>query len=316
MDYVIYITIALVLCFYILPSVIIITPGKRAKVLETLGKPHKNARMPGFSVKLPWPITSVVGTINLQLQEIGADVSVKTKDNAFMTLPVKVQYRASSDPSGAVKAHYELEDPEEQIKSYVLNNVRQTASGMDMIDLYQNRDAIETQVQETLQERFLKFGYSIENVLVDEPQPSVEVRDAFNRVIASQREKEAAENIAEARRIELVGIARAEKESKKLQGEGVAEMREAISRGMNAAMAELMSAGLTPDQALDLLMDTNRLDTLGGAAQHGNMVLVDMQTAQPMANTIAALKAVEGGVSPKKKTAVARAKKSEDGPWE
>ncbi len=318
MGYAIWIGVTVVVCFYILPSVIIITPGKRAKILETLGKPHRTARMPGFSVKLPWPLTAVVGTINLQLQEIGADVSVKTKDNAFMTLPVKVQYRASSEPEGAVKAHYELEDPEEQIKSYVLNNVRQTASSMDMIDLYQNRDAIEKQVRDTLQERFAKFGYIIENVLVDEPQPSVEVRDAFNRVIASQREKEAAENIAEAKRIELVGIAKAEKESKKLQGEGIAEMREAISRGMSAAMNELVNAGLNADQALGLLMDTNRLDTLGGAAQHGNMVLMDMNGGNRIAETMAAVASVDGVQNAPVKKALKKAttkKKSEDGPW-
>ena len=273
---------------------IIIVPGKRAKILETFGKPHDRARLPGLSFKLPWPITHVVGTVNLQLQEIGADVSVKTKDNAFMTLPVKVQYRASSDPLGAVKAHYELEDSEQQITSYVLNNVRQTAASMDMIDLYQNRDDIENQVQAALQERFSRFGFIIENVLVDEPQPSVEVRDAFNRVIASIREKEAAENIAEAKRIELVGVARAEKESKKLQGEGIAEMREAIATGMKQAMNTLKGAGLNETQALSLLMDTNRLDTLGSAATHGNMVLVDMQSgSSTLSDTITAVKVAQ-----------------------
>lgn len=290
LTYIIYIAAALLAL-----TCIVIVPGKRAKILETFGKPHDRAFMPGLNFKLPWPITHVVGTVNLQLQEIGADVSVKTKDNAFMTLPVKVQYRASSDPQGAVKAHYELEDSEQQITSYVLNNVRQTAAGMDMVDLYQNRDDIENQVQTALQERFHRFGFSIENVLVDEPQPSTEVRDAFNRVIASIREKEAAENIAEAKRIELVGVARAEKESKKLQGEGIAEMREAIANGMKQAMTTLKDAGLNETQALSLLMDTNRLDTLGSAATHGNMILVDMQSgSHSLSDTITAVKAATG----------------------
>lgn len=276
----------------IIGSVIIIVPGKRAKILETFGKPHEKAMLSGLNFKFPWPISRVVGIVNLQLQEVGADVSVKTKDNAFMTLPVKVQYKASNDPVGAVKAHYELENSEQQIQSYVLNNVRQTAATMDMIDLYQNRDMIETQVQEALTDRFTKFGFMIENVLVDEPQPSPEVRNAFNRVIASKRDKEAAENIAESRRIELVGVAKAEKESKKLQGEGIAQMREAIANGMKEAMDTLGKSGLTREQSLSLLMDTNRLDTLGSAATHGNMVLVDMKSGvENLAETISAVKA-------------------------
>lgn len=274
-------------------SIIVITPGKRASIIERFGRPLARAKMSGLTFKLPWPIDILVAQVNLQLQEISADVSVKTSDNAFMLLPVKAQYRASSEPEGAVRAYYELEDPEQQITSYVLNNVRQSASGMTMIDLYQNRDAIEEQVQEALQERFIRYGYSIENVLIDEPQPSVEVRDAFNRVIASEREKEAAQNIADAKRIELVGVAQAESESKKLQGEGIANMRKAIAVGMEAAMKTLTNSGLNEQEALHLLMDTNRLDTISTAAAHGNLVLADMQDSTHFMNTIGAIRASE-----------------------
>lgn len=282
--------IALIVGLFIGKTVPVITPGKRAKIIERLGKPLSNSRMPGFSMKMPWPIDRVVGIVNLQLQEIGKDVSVKTRDNAFMTLPVKVQFRASNDSVGAVRAHYELENPEQQITSYVLNSARQTASGMDMVELYQNRDAIEKQVQDALQEQFAQYGYSIENVLVDEPEPHPEVRDAFNRVIASHRAKEAAQNIADAKRIELVGIAQAEKESKKLQGEGIADMRDAIAHGMEQALQKL-SGVMSQEQALALLMDTNRLDTLGSAAAHGNMILIDMQGGAEFAKSVAAVRA-------------------------
>ncbi len=278
------------LCLVVFATMIVVTPGKHAKVIERFGRPLDNARLPGLSLKLPWPIDTVVAAVNLQLQEIGADVSVKTKDNAFMTLPVKVQYRASSEAAGAVRAHYELENPEQQITSYVLNNARQTASGMTMIDLYQNRDAIEAQVQEALEEQFVQYGYSIENVLIDEPQPSQEVREAFNRVIASEREKEAAQNIADAKRIELVGVALAEKESKKLQGQGMREMRDEIAQGLEEAVNKLTGV-ITAEQAMALLMDTNRLDTLGSAAAHGNLVLVDMKGGDDLAKTIAAVRA-------------------------
>jgi regulator of protease activity HflC (stomatin/prohibitin superfamily) len=276
-------------------NMIVITPGKRAKIIERLGAPLKRARKSGLSIKLPWPIDRIVGTVNLQLQEASADVSVKTDDNAFMTLPVKVQYRASNDPEGAVRAHYELENPEQQIKSYVLNNVKSTASEMEMIALYKNRDAIEKQVQSALQGQFEKYGYIIENVLVDEPQPSNEVQDAFNRVIASKREMEAAQNIADAERIKLVGVAQAGKESKKLQGEGVAEMREAIAKGMDKAIKTLSSAGLSEQESLMLLMDTNRLDTISSAAAHGNIVLIDMHKGgEDLTTTIAAIQASKG----------------------
>ncbi len=267
--------IVLLIAVVLLPSMVYVVKGKTAAILETFGRPHTNAVFPGLHVKMPWPITTIVSRVNLQLQEIHADVSVKTSDNAFMMLPVKVQYKASDDAAGAVKAHYELEAPEKQITSYVLNNVRQTASGMEMTELYANRDAVESQVQTALSEQFARFGYSIENVLVDEPQPSVEVRDAFNKVIASKRLMEAARNEAEAARIKLVGAAQAEAESKKLQGEGMAEMRTAIARGLEEAMETMKKAGLQNEVAIQFLTDTNRLDTITSAASHGNTIIID-----------------------------------------
>jgi regulator of protease activity HflC (stomatin/prohibitin superfamily) len=276
---------------WLLFSMIYIVRGKTAVVLETFGKPHRHAKLPGLKLKAPWPITAIRARVNLQLQEIEANVSVKTKDNAFMTLPVKVQYRASDNPEGAVKAHYELENPEQQITSYILNNVRQTASGMDMIALYANRDEMETKVAETLSERFQRFGFIIENVLVDEPQPSQEVRDAFNKVIASHRLKEAAENEAEAARIKLVGVAKAEQESKKLQGEGMAQMREAVAQGLKESMETMKAAGLSPEQSMEFLNETNRLDTITNAAAHGNMVIVDTRGGNSFVDTVGAVKA-------------------------
>ncbi len=275
------------------PSMVYIVRGKTAAILETFGRPHKVAVFPGLHIKMPWPITAVIARVNLQIQEIHADVSVKTSDNAFMTLPVKVQYRASDDMFGAVKAHYELEAPEKQITSYVLNNVRQTASGMEMTDLYANRDNVEQQVQVALSEQFARFGYIIENVLVDEPQPSAEVRDAFNQVIASKRLMEAARNEAEAQRIKLVGAAQAEAESKKLQGEGMAQMRTAIARGLEEAMETMQKAGLQSDVAIQFLTDTNRLDTITSAASHGNTIIIDAGANRELAGMAAMLESVQ-----------------------
>lgn len=285
--------IILIIVLLLAPSMIYIVKGKTAVILETFGRPHQQAVFPGLRVKWPWPITAIVARVNLQLQEIHADVSVKTSDNAFMTLPVKVQYRASDDGVGAVKAHYELEAPEKQISSYVLNNVRQTASGMEMTELYANRDSVEQQVQNVLSEQFARFGYIIENVLVDEPQPSTEVRDAFNKVIASKRLMEAARNEAEAERIKLVGAAQAEAESKKLQGEGMAEMREAIAKGLEGAMKTMEKAGLNSERAVQFLTDTNRIDAITTAASHGNTIIIDAGANRDMASTAALLDSIK-----------------------
>lgn len=285
--------VVIVLGLIFLKTMLFTVSGKQAAILETFGKPHARAKMAGLRFKLPWPITVIVDDVNLQIQELIQDISVKTSDNAFVTLPVKVQYRASDDPAGAVKAHYELDNPEQQILSYVLNNVRQTASGLTMDELYKNRNAMEEKVQTELTERFTRFGYVIENVLVDQPQPSEEVEAAFNKVIASQRLKEAATNEADAIKVRLIGAAEAEKASKKLQGEGMAAMREAIATGLEKSMETMKKVGLSENESIAFLTETNRLDTITNAAAHGNMIIVDTRSGSAMTEILAGVKATQ-----------------------
>jgi regulator of protease activity HflC (stomatin/prohibitin superfamily) len=224
-------------------------------------------------------VQSIAGQVNLQLQEIKTNVAVKTSDNVFLGLPVAVQYRADDHPEGTVKAFYELMEPQEQISSFILNNVRQSAAKMTLEELFQNRDKLQQVVLEELASRFSAYGYIIEAVLVDQPQPSEEVQASFNRVIASQRLLDAAKNEGEAVRIKLVKSAEAEAESKKLQGEGIANMRKAIAEGIQESMSKIKKAApqLDDSEVLAFLTDTNRLDTISGAAGFGNLIVVDMQ---------------------------------------
>jgi regulator of protease activity HflC (stomatin/prohibitin superfamily) len=287
-------SLGFIVCVIILKvifSCAFVVRGKQAAILETLGKPHRTAKLAGLHWKMPWPITIIRSHIKLQLFELAHNISVKTRDNAFVTLPVKVQYRASSEPEGAVKAYYELYDPKEQIASYVLKDVRQTAAGMDMEALYDSRDELEHKVIEMLRDRFDNLGYIVENVLIDQPQPSEEVRNSFNRVIASVRLREAAQNEAEAEKSRILGRARAEAESKRLQGEGMAQMREAVAKGLEASMKTIIDAGLAPSEAIAFLTDTNRLDTISQAAMHHNLIIIDSRQGSDLARTVAAVKA-------------------------
>lgn len=262
----------LVWCF----SGVLIVRGKTAAIVEFLGKPLQWAKMPGLHLILPWPLMTVAGRVDLRLRELRASVSVKTKDNAFVELPVATQFRAKNSGTDAVRAFYELADPEQQIKSYILNIVRQAASNMDLSDLYTNRDNIASSVENALSERFNSYGYLIEAVLVDEPQPSREVQASFNRVIAAARELEAAKLEANAERTRLIGVAEAEAESKRLQGQGIAQQRTEIAKGLKEAVDTFKEALPEADYSLliGIMMMTNQLDTISNAAQHPSTTIL------------------------------------------
>ena len=149
-----------------LKSSIVIVRQKQVALVERLGK-YAGSLEPGIGFKLPAPISVVVKHVSTQQQQIQHNVEVKTKDNAFVTFPVSIQYVVTD----AAKAYYELSKPTEQIASYVLNTVRSMVAKMALEELYTAQNEIAQKVQETLQENMGNFGYKIVTVLVDQPMP-------------------------------------------------------------------------------------------------------------------------------------------------
>jgi len=227
-DTMIWAVVALLVFLALLPSMIVITRQQNVRLIETFGR-FSSVRGAGLSFKLPWPIQTATGNFSLRVREIAEDVGVKSADNAFVVVPIRVQFAVK--PGGERDAYYRLDDPVSQIRSYVVNQVRSTASLMTFDDLFRSRDAFESDVERTLADRMSEFGFTIENVLVDDPQPSVELREAFDRVIAAQRLKEAATNEGEALRIKAVAAAQAEGESLRIKGEAYAAFRGIIAEG-------------------------------------------------------------------------------------
>ncbi|KMQ83476.1 spfh band 7 phb domain protein [Lasius niger] len=260
-------------------SCLVVTQNKTIKVLETFGK-YSGLRHPGLSFKLPTPIQRVAHIVPMNVMEIKTMLDLKTSDNLFINYPITVQYQVS-DP---VAASYELENPREQILSYISNLVRSEVGRKTFLELYVLRNEIQEVVQETLGEQVHAFGFKIIAVLVNEPIPSDEVQRSYNSVTASERQKEAAKNIAEARRIELVAEAQAQKESKKLQGEGIAEQREAIARGFKEATEMTAKAlGISNEMAVLMILQLNKFDTLRDAANgHGTVLITDGSTGSQM----------------------------------
>ncbi|MBQ1204153.1 MAG: hypothetical protein IIX61_10255, partial [Loktanella sp.] len=145
----------------ILASTVVITRQQNVRLIETFGR-FSSIRSAGLSFKLPWPIQTAGENFSLKIQELAEDVNVKSKDNAFVSVPIRVQYRVNE--ATAQDAFYKLANAADQIRSYVVNQVRSTASGMSFNDLFQSRNTFEKDVASTLTERMGEFGFRIENV--------------------------------------------------------------------------------------------------------------------------------------------------------
>ena len=272
-----------VLLLIALFGTLFIVKQQSVKVIERLGK-FKKIATAGLHWKIPF-IDRIVSKLDLRIKEMSENVTVKSSDNAFLKVPVKVQYQII--PEKAKEAFYTLADSDQQISSYIVNIVRATATTLDMEEIFKSKDKFETAVQESLNNQFGEYGFKIVNVLVDDPVPSEEVAIAFNRVIASKRMKEAAVNEAEAIRVKKVAEAQAEAESLTLKATAYVQQRKAIAEGM----AEVLKN--KNDRTLEYLVGIDWRDTVRDAADKGQVILIPTPfDGTEIANTIAALKTV------------------------
>ncbi len=246
-----------------------------AAVLERLGR-FTAIRGPGFHFKLPF-IDRVAGKVSLKVQQLDVNVETKTKDNVFVKLKVGVQFAVGAD--SVYDAFYKLDNPYEQINSYIFDVVRAEVPKMKLDDVFERKDDIANAIKTELQEAMQNYGFNIVKALVTDIDPDATVKVAMNRINAAEREKLAAEYEGEADRIRIVAKARAEAESKRLQGQGIADQRREIAKGLEESVDILNSVGINSQEASALIVVTQHYDTLQSMGENVNSNLIMLPNA-------------------------------------
>jgi len=199
-------------------------------------------------------------------------VESKSKDNVFVSFTVAVQQEVM--PEKAYEAIYKLNNPKQQIDSFVSDVIRAHAPKMTLDELFESKDELALTVKERLMKSMEEYGFSIHQALVTDISPEKKVRDAMNTINANRRLRIAAEDKAEADKILLVKAAEAEAEAKYLHGVGVARQRAAIVDGLKEAVCgEGKGHEMTVRDITELLLTTQYMDTLEKMAS-GNSTTV------------------------------------------
>ena len=270
----------LFVAFIILLLGVFTVKQQSAALVERLGK-FQSVRNSGLQFKIPL-IDKVAGRISLKIQQLDVPVETKTKDDVFVGLKVSVQYHVLRD--SIYDAFYKLDIPEEQITSYIFDVVRAEVPKMKLDDVFEKKDDIATAIRSELQEAMNTYGYGIVKALVTDIDPDQAVKNAMNRINASEREKIAAEYEGEAERIRIVAKARAEAESKRLQGQGIADQRREIAKGLEESVEVLNKVGINSQEASALIVVTQHYDTLQSMGENVNSNLIMLPNAPSSAS--------------------------------
>ena len=256
--------------FFLLLATFFVVKQQTAVVIERFGK-YASTRSSGLQLKIPF-IDRIAGRINLKIQQLDVIVETKTKDDVFVRLKISVQFQVIKEK--VYDAFYKLENPHDQITSYVFDVVRAEVPKMKLDDVFERKDDIAIAVKAELNEAMINYGYDIIKTLVTDIDPDPQVKAAMNRINASEREKIAAEYGAEAERIKIVAKARAEAESKRLQGQGIADQRREIARGLEESVEVLNNVGINSQEASALIVVTQHYDTLQSIGEESNSNLI------------------------------------------
>lgn len=247
-----------------------IVKQQTAVIVERFGK-FQSVRRAGFQLKIPL-VDRIAGKLSLKVQQLDVVVETKTKDDVFVKLKVSVQYMVLK--SKIYEAFYKLDNPYAQITSYVFDVVRAEVPKLRLDDVFEKKDDIAIAVKNELQDAMNEYGYDIIKTLVTDIDPDEQVKHAMNRINASEREKVAAQYEGDAQRILIVEKARAEAESKRLQGQGIADQRREIAKGLLESVDVLNKVGINSQEASALIVVTQHYDTLQSIGENSGTKLI------------------------------------------
>lgn len=256
----------------LLLSGLFVVKQQTSAVIERFGK-YQSIRGAGLQLKIPL-IDKVSGRVSLRIQQLDVNVETKTRDDVFIHLKISVQFLIRKNH--VYDAFYKLQNPHEQITSFIFDVVRAEVPKMKLDDVFVKKEEVALAIQRDLKEAMLDYGYDIIKALVTDIDPDENVKIAMNRINAAEREKIAAQHEGDAQRILIVERAKAEAESKRLQGRGIADQRREIARGLEESVEVLNRAGINSQEASALIVITQHYDTLQsiGSDTNSNLILL------------------------------------------
>ena len=265
-----------------------IVKQQSAAVVERFGK-FVYVRQSGLQLKIPI-VDSIAGRLSLRIQQLDVVVETKTKDDVFVKLKVSVQFKVIKDK--VYDAFYKLDNPADQITSFIFDVVRAEVPKLILDDVFIKKDDVAIAVKSEIQEAMTEYGFQIIKTLVTDIDPDAQVKESMNRINASEREKVAAQFEGEAQKILIVEKAKAEAESKRLQGQGIADQRREIARGLEDSVKVLNGVDINSQEASALIVVTQHYDTLQsvGAEANSNLILMpnSPQAGSEMLNNMVA----------------------------
>ncbi len=265
--------ILLVLVLVILGLGIYMVQQQNMVIIERLGKFNRVVG-PGLHVMIP-VIERRVCTVDMRTNQVSFNIDAKTKDNVTIGMEIAAQYHVSYDAGdsqtagGVYRSYYMLANPIDQMRAYLIDALRSAVPGYTLDGVFEMKDNIASDVNAIVAEQMRAYGYDLVSTLITSIMLPRDVEQSMNSINSAQREKVAAQSLAEAEKIKIVTEAQAQAEAMQKAGEGIAAQRKAIADGIAASLDTIKDSGVTAAEANQLFMFTQWVDMMADFAKNG-----------------------------------------------
>ncbi len=266
-------------------SVVIVQQGNVA-VITVFGK-YSRIMTPGLNFKIPF-IEFVFRTISIQNRSAELQFQAITNDQANVYFKAMLLYTVTDNSEEQIKnVAFKFIDQANFMQALVRSiegSIRSFVATKKQAEILGLRNEIVTDVKSNLDHTLNGWGYHLLDLQINDITFDEEIVKSMSRVVASNNLKAAAENegqallITKTKGAEADGnairiSAEAEREAARLRGQGLAQFREEIAKGMAVAAAEMEKAHLDPSIILFSLWT----ETMRQVAQDGkgNVIFMD-----------------------------------------
>lgn len=270
--------IAIVYFLFLFISGIVIVQPNTVRTKEVFGKYSWILRQ-WFNVVIPF----ITRTRKQELfrKNFAVQVEWVTYDNVTAYIWLNVIYYVNDDNDNSMnwniyKSIYNIDDPKTMMKSTIDEQLRAMIVTFTHKNIFWKREEIGEAIEERLREKLSTFGYKLDSIQVRDVNLEQTVMAAMNKIIETEKFKEAALNEAEAKKIMQVKQAEAEKESKILLWEGMAGQRMKIAEWFKESVDLIKQTdnSLNAEKVLAFLLDSSRIETLWNIGTQENSKLI------------------------------------------
>jgi regulator of protease activity HflC (stomatin/prohibitin superfamily) len=307
-----YLNLALTILGYLVFTVFVIITAIKSYVtinqgtvgiITRFGKFQKIAPT-GFNLKFPF-IDVLAKTISTQNVSTEVKFQAITSDQANVYFNAMILYSALNSEDDTIKniafKFMDTQSFQTALLRSIESSVRGYVSAKKQSEVLQLRNEIVEHVKEELDDQLKTWGYHLQGLQMNDITFDKAIMDSMAQVVASANLKAAAENegqallikktkAAEAEGAAIKISAEAEKTAAKLRGEGIAQFREEVARGMKES-AQIMGDNNLGMSAMMFSMWTDAMKTIAEVGKN-NIMFFDGST-QGMENTLRHFQSME-----------------------